>query len=499
MSLLGVLAGNAATATVLGALVAAAALRIRRPALLHALWLAVLVDLLAPPLVRVDLLPDGWLTPSVALPSDTGPGGSASSALAERTSAAVPLGSSVALLWLTGSLTVLGLAIGRGARLARSLRRSDRRSAALEETLALHATRMGISRSPRLRLVAARISPLVMPRLGRVEILVPFELIALLEPRELDAILVHELAHVRRHDAWVRLIELAATVVFWWHPLVYVARSALRRAEEACCDDRVLRALPGHAVDYARSLVKTLEFLSPAHERQPVWATGASPAPSIERRLTMILEHQTSPQLPRGARIGLCCTIVLALAVFPVSRGRTAEAEDEDPAASPAARPDPNSGAVELDQRRAELELERALAEHARVSGMNPAQLERQRQLAQLELERALAEHARASGMNPAQLERQHALAQLELGLARAEHTRARGMEQAQLELERVLAQRDVESARAEAERDAEIRSRRSSTNEIAGLDQDLKRQVEELARRVRELERRMADAPTVE
>jgi beta-lactamase regulating signal transducer with metallopeptidase domain len=65
-------------------------------------------------------------------------------------------------------------------------------------------------------------------------LLLPRDLLDELTPDERDALLAHELAHVRRRDHWVRLLELAATALFWWYPVAWWARAALRRAEERC-------------------------------------------------------------------------------------------------------------------------------------------------------------------------------------------------------------------------------------------------------------------------
>ena len=64
-------------------------------------------------------------------------------------------------------------------------------------------------------------------------------------------ILAHELVHIRRGDYLVRLLELAATTVFWWHPVVwYASWCSLRELEEQCCDSRVVE-LP--CINYGRT------------------------------------------------------------------------------------------------------------------------------------------------------------------------------------------------------------------------------------------------------
>ncbi len=515
MSLLHVLLGNAASATVLCALVALAALRIRRPRLLHALWLAVLLDLVAPPIVQVDLLPD-WSTPGVAQDAQRM---SSLAIPAPQPRDAVPLGSLAVLLWCVGSLSVLGLAIHRGIRLARALGSSEERFPALEVVLARHAARMGCGRAPRLRVVAARISPLVLPRFAGSEIVVPRGLVESLEPREIEAILVHELAHVRRRDSWVRLVELAATIAFWWHPVVYAARAALRRAEESCCDERVLDQLPGHATDYALGLVKTLEYLSPARERQPVWATGAAPAPAIERRLNMILDRKTSARLPRPMQLGLALLIVAALVVFPASGGRAEQGDEQRSAATAATSA---SERAELERARRELELERTAIERARTELEQALASEPSRALAEAERARisdqARMERTRAAGgegLESALVRAELLRAELEtarvresddpaarLELARTLFERARIEDQARAELDAARAGRSDDPA-ASAERARVVkqvlgevehaRSAEASTTVLARQNEELRVQVEQLRRRVQELERRMA------
>jgi len=77
-------------------------------------------------------------------------------------------------------------------------------------------------------------------------------------PSRRRAVLAHELAHVRRHDPAILLAAHLATIVYWFHPLCWLAAVRLRIESERACDDAALRIglLPsgyaGHLLDLAR-------------------------------------------------------------------------------------------------------------------------------------------------------------------------------------------------------------------------------------------------------
>ena len=69
------------------------------------------------------------------------------------------------------------------------------------------------------------------------------------------ALLLHELAHVKRRDHIVGWIELVAGIVWWWNPLFWFVRSALREQAELACDVWVITTLPNGRRAYAESLL----------------------------------------------------------------------------------------------------------------------------------------------------------------------------------------------------------------------------------------------------
>lgn len=143
----------------------------------------------------------------------------------------------------------------------------------------------------------AGIAPDIDPRRVRVHVAGPAVVWALPHSRVLlpadfmqrfgDAatcrlILNHELTHARRGDAWWSLAMEIVSALLWFHPLMWVARSRFRLDQELACDAASLRALPGHATHYARTLLDSVA-VQPAPALIP-WLAE----PQLKERIAMI-------------------------------------------------------------------------------------------------------------------------------------------------------------------------------------------------------------------
>jgi RND family efflux transporter MFP subunit len=317
---------NAAWATAL-ALVATAGAWFcrRRPAVVHALWILVLIKLLMPSLTRVDLPVAAAVGPVAAteLAAVSLPSGARSSVRAHvaegehRTTAgrtshvsapattevphtaviARPLRwqAAVMLLWSVGAMVWWAIVIRSASRFHRLARSSRPASAELVDRASRVATRLGLRHVPTIGLVPARVPPLLWasftcaPRL-----FLPEELWARFDSPQQDAVLAHELAHWKRRDHWVRRLEAIVLGLYWWYPGAWWARRQLERAEEECCDAWVVWALPSAALAYAEALVATAAFLSGLRQPLLVGASGAGRNLPLKRRLRMILQHQSA-------------------------------------------------------------------------------------------------------------------------------------------------------------------------------------------------------------
>ncbi len=294
--LLEAVASNCLVALVLAGVVAAIARFRVNPNLIHVLWLMVLLKLFTPPLLWIGL---PWpepaveppveeiaieLEPRLLLPAPPMPA-------PPREPAQTPAWSWNGILlavWIVGIAGILAMTILRILCFRKLLQQAEPAPRELEDLAEALARRLGVRRLPRLLLLPVRITPAVWSLCGRPRILLPAQLAAEMDPAQLETILAHELAHIRRGDHLVRILELAVTTVFWWNPLVWWVRRNLREMEEQCCDALVLETLPDSARRYAIALIETVEFLSQQTGRLPIGATAAQPAITLTRRIEML-------------------------------------------------------------------------------------------------------------------------------------------------------------------------------------------------------------------
>ncbi len=148
----------------------------------------------------------------------------------------------------------------------------------------------------------------------RPAIVLPEESEAWTEERR-EAVLLHELAHVRRGDLATHLIAWVACSLYWFHPLVWIAARRLRHESERACDDLVLGA-GTRASEYAGHLLDIVR--TAGRGRAPAAAVPMAQKSSFEGRLLAILE----PGVDRKAlspRMKVAVAAALALVVLPLA------------------------------------------------------------------------------------------------------------------------------------------------------------------------------------
>jgi beta-lactamase regulating signal transducer with metallopeptidase domain len=154
--------------------------------------------------------------------------------------------------WIVG-LTLLGGRVLLGVVGVRRLRRGRRAlSGDIADRAAALARRMGLGRIPGMfASVAAREA--VVVGLLRPMVLLPVAWLAEMSPDVLEAVIAHELAHIRRFDLWFNLFQRLVETLLFYHPAVWWLSRRVRLAREMCCDELAARTT-GDCVAYATAL-----------------------------------------------------------------------------------------------------------------------------------------------------------------------------------------------------------------------------------------------------
>ena len=180
-------------------------------------------------------------------------------------------------MWLAGVLACSLRLVLASMHVVALKRRSVPEQGPLASTVALLAARIGIGRSVSVRVSTTMDSPATLG-FWRPVILLPPATALGVTPQQLEALLAHELAHVRRHDYLVNALQMVAETLFFYHPAVWWASKRIRIERELCCDDIAVNAC-GDAVGYAQALTTVARLLV----TRPGIAVGAAGGPLLLR------------------------------------------------------------------------------------------------------------------------------------------------------------------------------------------------------------------------
>jgi beta-lactamase regulating signal transducer with metallopeptidase domain len=131
------------------------------------------------------------------------------------------------------------------------------------------------------------------------------------------AIVIHEMAHVVRLDAFVNLIQILIQGVFWFHPLVWLANRAIRQEREKCCDEIAVARLGTAPREYGSAIVDTLLQEAEAGLAIPTLAV-AGPVKNIEDRIKTIMQPGRR-FFHRPSTIALLIIGLLAIIIIPTT------------------------------------------------------------------------------------------------------------------------------------------------------------------------------------
>lgn len=304
-----------------------------RAAVRHALWLVVLVKLLLPPTLALPTGAAWWLFPAkpvvetptpknyVITYNDVTPLPSFVPQSVPESKPPAPRLNPAGWTLLAATTISAGLLLWllfRWRQVSRKVR--DAASApelgeSLEEARVLARLHLPL----KTKIVDEPISPAVCGLFLPV-ILLPRRLAEKLPANQLRAVLLHEAFHIRRMDVWINCAQALLQIIYWWHPLVWLVNSRIRRVREEAVDDAVMLALSHEADIYAPTLLEVAKLAF----RRPLVSLGLIGIIESRSALRQRIERIVNFDPPRKAGltfISFCGIFMFSAIALPMGQG----------------------------------------------------------------------------------------------------------------------------------------------------------------------------------
>jgi len=218
-------------------------------------------------------------------------------------------------VWLCGFLIVVSVWLLRWRRISAAIREAT----PLREGREIEALRRlehieGIRKPTEILLSRASLEPGIFG-IVRPVLVWPESISARLEDAHLEAILAHELWHVRRRDNLVAAIHMVVEAVFWFHPLVWWLGTRLVEERERACDEEVLESGRERQI-YAESILKICEFCVESPLAFVSGVTGAD----LKKRIVYIMRKNTIRKLDFSRKLLLSAAGLVSI-TLPIALG----------------------------------------------------------------------------------------------------------------------------------------------------------------------------------
>jgi TonB family protein len=288
----------------------------------------------------------------------------------------------VPAVWLAGVVVFLarlnlGLIVARRMRSAVTEPAQD----GLRESFARLRERLGVTRAVRLVQSAMVEAPTVIGWLRPV-VLIPVGCLTGLSIAQIEAVLAHELAHIRRHDYLVSVLQSVVEALLFYHPAVWWVSRQMRRERESCCDDVAVK-VSGDRISYARAL----SWLEEHRAATPDMVLGANGG-VLTMRIRRLLGLKENAAVSRGVAMALLAGVVAGAVWYAgaVARAQSSQAQpkaaaqETAPASASSATAAPSAAAAAPQHEAAQGERPKALESDPEFRDLTPEEQQRLRE-----------------------------------------------------------------------------------------------------------------------
>ena len=321
------------------------------PQVRYALWLLVFARLLVPPSFALPtslsarlIAASGpgvstaqSLAPAVVAPVESSPAAAAPAPVQPAARAPITLapaspalsGKAWAMLASAGVSALLFVWLGvKLLRLRRLATRGSQREpvpAWIEERLARLAAQFHLRRLPRIA-VTGEVPSAAVCGVFRPILFLPESSLAL-PPEQLEHVLLHELAHLKRRDLLINAAQSVLHIIYWFNPVLWFAGRQLRHLREICCDATVGNLLRERTGEYSRTLIELADRALNLNVGQALGLLGLFESPS---RLRQRIEYLRRPvwkyrRLRWIAAAGAAAAVVLCIVPMAVVKAAPPE------------------------------------------------------------------------------------------------------------------------------------------------------------------------------
>lgn len=166
--------------------------------------------------------------------------------------------------------------------------------------------------------------PMMMGALKPV-ILIPITLSGYLSTKEAEAIMLHELAHIKRHDYFINIIQIIIETLLFFNPFIWLISDIIRKEREHCCDDLVVKC-NNEQFQYARALSK-IELIRNTPPELALGATGSND--QLLNRIKRIMEMKQNKINYTQLSITALCLLILVSSLFIIVPSVKGQSKDD--------------------------------------------------------------------------------------------------------------------------------------------------------------------------